>query len=254
MTASPPAENVLSVSELSKAYGSTVAVDKISFAVGRNEIVGLLGPNGAGKTTTIDMILGVLEPTSGSIQIDGVDLRKNRSRALGCTNFAAVYAPVPGNLTVYQNLRIFGMIYGVRDLKERIEELLEQFDLTRFRDVKCGVLSSGEQTRVSLAKAMLNRPRLLLLDEPTASLDPSVAQEVRDQIREFVARTHGGVLWTSHNMYEVEEVCRRVLFLSKGKVLLEGDPRTLPREHGKQTLEELFIALAREPLVALETS
>jgi ABC-2 type transport system ATP-binding protein len=253
MTASP-AENVLSVSELSKTYGSTVAVDKISFAVGRNEIVGLLGPNGAGKTTTIDMVLGVLEPTSGSIQIEGVDLEAHRSRALGCTNFAAVYAPVPGNLTVYQNLHIFGMIYRVQDIRTRIEELLEQFDLTRFRDMKCGVLSSGEQTRVSLAKAMLNRPRLLLLDEPTASLDPSVAQEVRDQIREFVARDHGGVLWTSHNMYEVEEVCRRVLFLSKGKILLEGDPRTLPREYGKQSLEELFIALAREPLVALEAN
>jgi ABC-2 type transport system ATP-binding protein len=254
MTTSSPAENVLCVSELSKNYGSTIAVDKISFSVARNEIVGLLGPNGAGKTTTINMVLGVLEPTAGSIQIEGVDLRTERSRALGCTNFAAVYAPVPGNLTVYQNLRIFGMIYGVKDLSRRIEELLEQFDLKRFRDVKSGVLSSGEQTRVSLAKAMLNRPRLLLLDEPTASLDPSVAQEVRDQIQEFVGRAHGGVLWTSHNMYEVEEVCRRVLFLSKGKVLLEGDPRTLPREHGKQSLEELFIALAREPLVALEAS
>jgi ABC-2 type transport system ATP-binding protein len=254
MTASSPAENVLTVSELSKNYGSTVAVDRISFAVRRNEIVGLLGPNGAGKTTTINMILGVLEPTSGSIQIEGVDLKEHRSRALGCTNFAAVYAPVPGNLTVYQNLRIFGMIYGVKDLTRRIEELLQQFDLVRFRDVKSGVLSSGEQTRVSLAKAMLNRPRLLLLDEPTASLDPSVAEEVRNQILAFVARSQGGVLWTSHNMYEVEEVCRRVLFLSKGKILLEGDPRTLPREHGKQTLEELFIALAREPLVALQTS
>src|SRR5215472_289983 len=252
MTASSPAETVLSVSELSKNYVSTVAVDRISFAIRRGEIVGLLGPNGAGKTTTINMILGVLEPTAGSIAIEGVDLREHRSRALGCTNFAAVYAPVPGNLTVYQNLRIFGMIYGVKDLKQRIEELLAQFDLVRFRDVKSGVLSSGEQTRVSLAKAMLNRPRLLLLDEPTASLDPSVAQEVRDQILAFVARGHGGVLWTSHNMYEVEEVCRRVLFLSRGKILLEGDPRTLPREHGKQTLEELFIALAREPLIAME--
>lgn len=254
MSASSAAENVLSVSELSKNYGATVAVDRISFAVGRGEIVGLLGPNGAGKTTTINMILGVLEPTAGSIVIEGVDLNKHRSRALGCTNFAAVYAPVPGNLTVYQNLRIFGMIYGVKDLAQRIEELLEQFDLRRFRNVKSGVLSSGEQTRVSLAKAMLNRPRLLLLDEPTASLDPSVAEEVRDQIREFAAKGHGGVLWTSHNMYEVEEVCRRVLFLSKGKILLEGDPRTLPREHGKKTLEELFIALAREPLGALQTS
>ncbi len=250
MTASKPA-NVLYVSELSKTYGSTVAVDKISFEVRRNEIVGVLGPNGAGKTTTIDMILGVLEPTAGSIQIEGIDLEAHRSQALECTNFAAVYAPVPGNLTVYQNLRIFGLIYGVKDLRRRVEELLEQFDLVRFRNVKSGVLSSGEQTRVGLAKAMLNRPRLLLLDEPTASLDPSVAQEVRNQIREFAAHGHGGVLWTSHNMYEVEEVCQRVLFLSRGKILLEGDPRTLPREHGKRTLEELFIALAREPLIAM---
>lgn len=250
MNASQPAASVLRVSELSKVYGSTVAVDKISFEVGRNEIVGLLGPNGAGKTTTINMILGVLEPTAGSIQIDGVDLKAQRSRALTCTNFAAVYAPVPGNMTVYQNLRIFGMIYGVRDLSSRIEELLEQFDLVKFRNVKSGVLSSGEQTRVSLAKALLNRPSLLLLDEPTASLDSSVAQEVRSQIKEFAAEGHTGVLWTSHNMYEVEEVCRRVLFLSRGKILLEGDPRSLPREQGKETLEELFIALAREPLMA----
>ena len=252
MNGAHPATNVLYVSEISKTYGSTVAVDKISFAVGRNEIVGLLGPNGAGKTTTINMILGVLEPTAGSIQIEGIDLKAHRARALECTNFAAVYAPVPGNLTVYQSLRIFGMIYGVPDLQHRIDELLEQFDLARFRNVKSGVLSSGEQTRVGLAKAMLNRPRLLLLDEPTASLDPLVAQEVRSQILEFAAQGHGGVLWTSHNMYEVQEVCRRVLFLSRGKILLEGDPRTLPREHGKQTLEELFIALAREPLIALE--
>jgi ABC-2 type transport system ATP-binding protein len=252
MNGAHPAKNVLYVSEISKTYGSTVAVDKISFAVGRNEIVGLLGPNGAGKTTTINMILGVLEPTAGSIQIEGIDLKEHRSRALECTNFAAVYAPVPGNLTVYQSLRIFGMIYGVPALQRRIDELLEQFDLARFRNVKSGVLSSGEQTRVGLAKAMLNRPRLLLLDEPTASLDPLVAQEVRTQILEFATQGHGGVLWTSHNMYEVEEVCRRVLFLSRGKILLEGDPRTLPREHGKQTLEELFIALAREPLIALE--
>ncbi len=246
----PPNASVLSVRELCKSYGQTVAVDRISFQVARNEIVGLLGPNGAGKTTTINMILGVLEPTSGTISIEDVDLTRQRSRALQCTNFAAVYAPLPGNLTVYQNLRIFGMIYGVKALSHRVDELIEQFDLTRFRNVKAGVLSSGEQTRVSLAKAMLNHPRLLLLDEPTASLDPSVAQEVRSQIRQFAAAGHGGVLWTSHNMYEVQEVCHRVLFLSHGKILLQGDPRSLPREHGKETLEELFIALAREPLAA----
>ncbi|WP_395844920.1 ABC transporter ATP-binding protein [Archangium violaceum] len=242
---------VLSVQGLRKQYGTTVAVDGISFDVGRNEIVGLLGPNGAGKTTTINMLLGVLEPSSGSIHIEGVDLAKRRAQALERTNFAAVYAPLPGNLTVRQNLRVFGLIYGVKELSKRIEELIAQFDLERFRDVKCGVLSSGEQTRVALAKAMLNRPRLLLLDEPTASLDPSTARDIRARIREFATQGTGGVLWTSHNMYEVEEVCDRVLIVSHGKILLEGDPRTLPGEHGKATLEELFITVAREPL-ALE--
>ena len=245
----PP--KVLSAAGLRKDYGDTVAVDGVSFEVGRNEIVGLLGPNGAGKTTTINMILGVLEPTAGTIHIEGLDLAERRAQALERTNFAAVYAPLPGNLTVVQNLRFFGLIYGVRDLSQRIEDLLSQYDLGRFRDVKSGVLSSGEQTRVSLAKAMLNRPQLLLLDEPTASLDPSVAQEIRAQIREYAARGTGGVLWTSHNMYEVQDVCHRVLFLSHGKILLEGDPKTLPADHGKGTLEELFIAVAREPL-ALE--
>jgi ABC-2 type transport system ATP-binding protein len=239
---------VLSVQQLRKQYGATAAVDGISFDVGRNEIVGLLGPNGAGKTTTINMILGVLEPSAGTIHIQGVDLAAHRVQALERTNFAAVYAALPGNLTVQQNLRFFGLIYGVKQLSERIESLLVQFGLERFRKVKCGVLSSGEQTRVALAKAMLNQPQLLLLDEPTASLDPATARDIRTRIREFATQGNGGVLWTSHNMYEVEEVCDRVLFVSRGKLLLEGDPRTLPREHGKATLEELFITVAREPL------
>ena len=239
---------VLAVSSLRKVYASTVAVDDISFAVKRNEIVGLLGPNGAGKTTTINMILGVLEPTSGAIQIHGINLSTDRTQALERTNFAAVYAPLPGNLTVWQNLRFFGLIYSVMNLAQRIDALLLQFDLERFRNVKCGVLSSGEQTRVCLAKAMLNQPQLLLLDEPTASLDPATARDIRTRIREFAANGNGGVLWTSHNMFEVQEVCDRVLFLSHGKILLEGDPKTLPAEHGKDTLEELFITVAREPL------
>ncbi len=239
---------VLSVSRLCKTYGQTVAVDGISFQVARNEIVGLLGPNGAGKTTTINMILGILSPTSGAIYVEGLDVATHRARALACTNFAAVYAPLPGNLTVAQNLRIFGMIYAVKDLAARVEELLRQFDLVRFRDRKSGVLSSGEQTRLCLAKAMLNRPQLLLLDEPTASLDPASARDIRAKIRDFAVQGTGGVLWTSHNMYEVQDVCDRVLFLSRGKILLEGDPRRLPQEHGKRNLEELFITVAREPL------
>jgi ABC-2 type transport system ATP-binding protein len=238
---------VLSVRDLRKEYGATVAVDGISFEVNRNEIVGLLGPNGAGKTTTINMILGVLEPTSGTILVEDLDIATKRSRVLERTNFAAVYAPLPGNLTVLQNLRFFGLIYGVRDLSARIETLLEQYDLLTFRNVKCGVLSSGEQTRVSLAKAMLNQPALLLLDEPTASLDPATARDIRIKIREYAAAGEVGVLWTSHNMYEVEDVCDRVLFLSHGRILLQGDPRTLPATHGKETLEELFITVANEP-------
>lgn len=244
----PAASCALSVRELRKSYRNTLAVDDISFDVAPNEIVGLLGPNGAGKTTTINMILGVLEPSSGTILIEGVDVARHRSQALEFTNFAAVYAPLPGNLTVYQNLRVFGLLYGVKDLSERIRVLLDQFELKAFQNIKCGLLSSGEQTRVSLAKAMLNRPHLLLLDEPTASLDPAAARDIRVKIRAFASESAGGVLWTSHNMYEVEEVCDRVLFLSRGKILLEGDPKTLPREHGRETLEDLFIAVAREPL------
>jgi ABC-2 type transport system ATP-binding protein len=194
------------------------------------------------------MILGVLEPSSGTIEIEGINVNQNRSKALSKTNFAAVYAPLPGNLTVTQNLRIFGMLYGVENLSDRIEELLRDFALDKFRDVKAGVLSSGEQTRVCLAKAMLNRPRLLLLDEPTASLDPAKAREIRAMILKFASRDCCGVVWTSHNMLEVEHVCNRVLFMSHGKILLEGDPKSLPLEYGKQSLEELFITVAQEPL------
>jgi len=244
--------DVLAVANLRKLYDGMIAVDAISFSVKLGEIVGLVGPNGAGKTTTINIILGVLQPTSGTVLIDGIDLSKHRSRALQCTNFEAVYAPLPGNLTVMQNLRIYGMLYKVKDISTRIEQLLQQFELDRFRNTKCGVLSSGEQTRVSLAKAMLNCPKLLLLDEPTASLDPAVAREIRAKVRDFSGSDSAGVLWTSHNMYEVAEVCDRVLFLSHGKILLEGDPKRLPREHGKDTLEELFLAVAQEPL-ALES-
>ena len=244
--APPPA--VLEVAGLRKSYRETVALAGVSFEVRRGEIVGLLGPNGAGKTTTISAVLGVLEPSGGTIRIEGIDLALERSRALEHTNFAAVYAPLPGNLTVEQNLRVFGLLYGVRPLGPAIERQIAELELGAFRRTKCGILSSGEQSRASLAKALLNRPRLLLLDEPTASLDPSAAREVRARIRSHAARGETGVLWTSHNMLEVEEVCDRVLFLSRGRILLEGDPRELPEMHGQRTLEDLFVAVAREPL------
>jgi len=240
---------VLSIQGLRRVYGSAVAVDGISFELDRNETVGILGPNGAGKTTTINMILGVLSPTSGSIRIEGEDIAVNRTRAMERVNFAAVYAPLPGNLTVEQNLLVFGLMYGIRNRAERVAELLDRFGLAPLRDTRCGVLSSGEQTRLCLVKAMLNRPRLLLLDEPTASLDPATARDIRATLRDLAARDQVGVLWTTHNMYEASEVCDRVLFLSQGRILLAGDPKKLPGEHGFETLEELFIAVAREPLV-----
>ena len=248
MTSAAPESPVLQTSDLCKSYGALKAVDGVSFEVRRGEIVGLVGPNGAGKTTIINMVLGVLQPTSGRILIEGLDVAKNRSEALSRTNFAAVYAPLPGNLTVEQNLRIFGLIYDVPRLGERIASLLAEFDLERFARTKCGVLSSGEQTRVALAKAMLNRPRLLLLDEPTASIDPATAREVRAHIQRIASDGGGAILWTSHNMYEVEEVCDRVLFLSRGRVLLQGEPEALVRQHGASSLEDLFVTVANEPL------
>src|ERR1700681_2463317 len=210
--------SVLSVVDLRKLYGNAVAVDGISFDVRGGEIVGLLGPNGAGKTTTINMVLGVLQPSAGHISIEGIDLARRRSQALAHTNFAAVYAALPGNLTVYQNLRFFSLLYDVAGSK-RIEQLLSEFDLQRLRNTRSGVLSSGEQTRLALAKALLNHPRLLLLDEPTASLDPSAADLIRSRIRAMASRSGCGILWASHNMYEVEETCDRVLFLSRGRIL-----------------------------------
>lgn len=246
--ASSAAAPVLAVDGLVKRYGATCAVDGVSFQVGRGEIVGLLGPNGAGKTTTINMVLGLLEPSAGAIRIDDVDLARQRSRALARCNFAAVYAALPGNLTVRQNLRWFGMIYDVPDLGRRIDALLQRLDLVRFADTRCGLLSSGEQSRVGLAKAMLNDPVLLLLDEPTASLDPATAEDLRGLIRGIADQGRGGILWTSHNMHEVQAVCDRVLFLANGRILLEGDPRSLPAQHGADSLDALFIRLARQPL------
>src|ERR1700734_3012087 len=167
---SVPDRVALRATHLRKVYGSVTALDDVSFTVNSGEIVGLLGPNGAGKTTTINMVLGVLAATTGKVEIDGIDISKQRARALARTNFAAVYAALPGNLTVSENLRFFGLLYGIASLRHRVEELLREFDLEHLRHTKCGVLSSGEQTRAALAKALLNRPQLLLLDEPTASL------------------------------------------------------------------------------------
>lgn len=244
----PKTEKILEVNRLRKEYKDITAVDGVSFSVYAGEIVGLLGPNGAGKTTTIDMLLGIVEPSAGTIRVFGRDFACHRTEILAQTNFSAVYAHLPGNTTVRQNLFIFGLLYGVPHIKRRIAVLLKEFNLEKFARIKTGFLSSGEQSRVHLAKAMLNNPRLILLDEPTASIDPSDSQIVREKIRKYAADTGAAVLWTSHDMHEIEAVCDRVLFISHGKIILEGNPRELPASYGKKNLEELFIAAAREPL------
>lgn len=243
-------EKILEVKNLTKIYDGEKAVDGISFSINAGEIVGLLGPNGAGKTSTIDMILGLLEPTSGKVRVFGQDIFKEKAQILGRVNFAATYSQLPGNLTIRQNLIFFALLYDVPSPMERVNALLQEFDLTDFLDSKSGILSSGEQSRLILAKALLNRPQLLLLDEPTASIDPSAARTIREKMVKFTRENNTAVLWTSHNMYEIEEVCDRVLFISHGKIILDGDPRELPQQHHRRNLEELFIAMAREPLSA----
>jgi len=241
-------DSILKITELSKQYDSFTAVDNVSFEIKAGEIIGLLGPNGAGKTTTINMILGILLPSAGTMEILGKDLLKHRSEISRKVNFAAVYAHLPNNLSVYQNLYVFGLLYEVKSLKEKITRLLRDFDLESFRNSKAGMLSSGEMSRLNLAKAVMNDPALLLLDEPTASLDPSIAQTIRRKIQDYASVSGAAVLWTSHNMREIELVCHKVHFLSHGKILLSGDPKTLAAEYGKKDLEDLFITVAREPL------
>lgn len=238
---------ILEIKNLKKVYGKVEAVDDISLSVKKGEIVGLLGPNGAGKTTLINMILTVLEPTSGLILISGENAKENRE-ILKSVNFTAVSTQIPGNLTIKENLIIFGMIYGIENLKEKIEQVIEELDLDKFLNTKVGFLSSGEQTRVALAKALINSPKLLLLDEPTASLDPHISAIIRLKIKEYAEKNDAAILWTSHNMYEIEGICDRILFISHGKIILEGNPRELPQQYKKKNMEELFVAIAKEPL------
>lgn len=244
----PETMTILDIKNLSKNYQSIEAVQGVSFTVEAGEIVGLLGPNGAGKTTIISMILGILEPSGGSIEIMERTMATDAEEICQNINFSAVYTHVPANLSVLQNLKIFGLLYDIPHLSEKIESLLAEFDLRQFRDTRAGLLSSGEKARLNLAKSLINEPKLLLLDEPTASLDPSIARDVREKIRNYTEQTGAAVVWTSHNMKEIENMCTRVLFLSRGRILLTGDPKTLPGKNGKNDLEELFIAVAREPL------
>jgi ABC-2 type transport system ATP-binding protein len=238
--------NVLSLRGLGKSYGGEPTVAGIDLEVARGEVVGLLGLNGAGKTTLINKIIGVLTPDQGTILINEAPLTSGAGALKRRVNFAAVSAALPGNMTIEQNLRIFGMLYGVRPLLPRIDAVVERFSLESFRHTRCGLLSSGEQTRVNLAKALLTQPDILLLDEPTASLDPATAREMRRLIRDFADSEQGGVLWTSHNMQEVETVCDRIVFLSRGRIALSGTPAALLAESGAASLDDLFVAFAQK--------
>ncbi len=239
---------VLCVTDLTKHYNSFTAVDRISFEVREGEIVSLLGPNGAGKTTTIQMLLSLVSPSSGEIQVFGKNLKYHREELLSMMNFSAPYSLLPYNLTPREGLKVFSMLYGVRDHNERANALLEEFNLMELAGRKIGQLSTGEQMRLCVAKAFVNTPRLLLLDEPTSSLDPPTARQLRARILRLIRDSNGAVLWTSHNMREVETVSDRIIFLSRGRIVADDTPGNLKRRFGEDDLEEIFITIAREPI------
>jgi ABC-2 type transport system ATP-binding protein len=236
---------VLHVHDLSKVFNDVVAVDRLSFSIERGEIVGILGANGAGKTTTLQMILGLIRPTSGRIEIFGQELEQHRSEILRRMNFASVGVNLPMNLPVCRNLWIFAKLYGVKDAWPRIDALLNLLEISHLRDAITGGLSSGEVSRVNLCKALLNRPELLLLDEPTASLDPDIADKVRKILRRVQQEDGVAMLYTSHNMRDIEEVCDRVLFLHNGRLMTEGTPAQVIEQFRTRNLEEVFIRIAR---------
>ena len=238
---------------LNKTYREVVAVDDVSFAIRRGSITGLLGGNGAGKTTTIGMLLGLILPTAGTIRILGVDMLTDRQSVLHRMNFESPYVALPNRLTVRQNLTVFGRLYGVADLKARIAELAQDLSLEEFIDRPVGRLSAGQKTRVSLAKSLINAPAVLLLDEPTASLDPDTADWVRSRIEAYQRRTKAAILLASHNMGEVERLCGRVIILKRGRIEAEGTPGALIERFGRSTLEEVFLDVARAPEKPPET-
>ena len=240
-----PVLPAIEVERLVKIYKDAPAVDGVSFAIAPGSITGLLGGNGAGKTTTIAMIMGLLTPTSGSVTVLGVPMPDQRYRVLQRMNFESPYVEMPMRLTIRQNLKVFGMLYGVRNLAERIEELGEALDLTELLDRPTGKLSAGQKTRVSLAKSLINSPELLLLDEPTASLDPDTADWVRSHLERYCRERRATILLASHNMAEVERLCERVIIMKQGRIEDDDAPARLLSRYGRRTLEEVFLDVAR---------
>jgi ABC-2 type transport system ATP-binding protein len=236
---------VISVDRLVKVFKGTTAVAGISFDLTPGSVTALLGGNGAGKTTTITMIMGLTMPTSGTVCVLGAQMPQQRYQVLHRMNFESPYVDMPMRLTVRQNLKVFAGLYGVPDVDGRIATLAEEFDLTEFIDRPTGKLSSGQKTRVSVAKSLLNRPVVLLLDEPTASLDPDTADWVRGRLEHYRAETGATVLLASHNMIEVERLCDRVIMMKRGKIEDDDSPERLLARYGRQTLEEVFLDVAR---------
>jgi ABC-2 type transport system ATP-binding protein len=237
--------DLIEVSALTKRYGQTLAVDDITFTVPAGATVGLLGGNGAGKSTTIAMMLGLLVPSAGSIRILGHDMARERFAALARMNFSSPYVALPHRLTVAENLRIYGHLYGVRDLPRRIGELADQLDLRGLLDRPAGQLSAGQKTRVALAKSLINRPEVLLLDEPTASLDPDTGDLVRGWLERYRAERHCTILLASHNMAEVERLCSSVLMMKQGRIVDRGSPAELLARYGRDDMEQVFLDIAR---------
>jgi ABC-2 type transport system ATP-binding protein len=240
-----PASPAVSVHQLVKVFKGTTAVAGISFDLPAGSMTGLLGGNGAGKTTTIAMIMGLTVPSSGSVSVLGAQMPDQRYQVLHRMNFESPYVDMPMRLTVRQNLKVFAGLYGVEDPQARIAELAEEFDLTEFIDRPTGKLSSGQKTRVSVAKSLLNRPEVLLLDEPTASLDPDTADWVRARLEHYRTTSGATVLLASHNMMEVERLCERVIMLKRGKIEDDDSPQRLLARYGRDTLEEVFLDVAR---------
>ena len=239
---------MIEINDLSKKYKNTLAVQNISFKIKKNTIVGLLGPNGCGKTTTIGMLLGLIKPSSGTVFIDGKNIEKenNRTKILEKVNFISPYVELPKKLTVEENLKVYGKMYGVNNLNEKISNLMKELNLLEFEKRKTGELSSGQKNRVSLAKALINDPEILFLDEPTASLDPDVGDYIRTYIENFASKKSTTILLASHNMNEVERLCNEVMMMKNGKIIDKGTCDSLINKHGRKNLEETFLKIVRE--------
>ncbi len=236
----------LEVKNLSKKFDSTIAVDDISFEIEKNGTLGLLGPNGCGKTTSIGMMLGLITPSSGEIFIDNIRLEtKTRIKLLSLMNFASPYIELPKKLTVKQNLEVYARLYGVKKFHQRVNEMIEELNLQNFLNKKNGELSSGQKNRVALAKSLINKPKLLFLDEPTASLDPDVGDFVREYIEKYKKNNELTILLASHNMQEVERLCNKIIMMKKGKIVDKGTCDELIKKHGRENLEETFLKIAR---------